>query len=185
MYKTKIFFTAAYAGKRKYQKYYDLIVQSIQACDVELIATELGNYKDLLTKTELKKYKTDRERHYVAIKKGIQWADLVILELSEESFQVGHEATLALFMNKPVLGLSLLEDWGRRIIHRYFHGAKYNEYFVKQIISEFINKYSHADLSERFNLFLSKQQLAKLEQLAQKEGMNKSELLRSLLEKTS
>ncbi len=183
MHKLKVFFTAAYAGKKKYQQNYDQIVQAIQACDVELVATELGNYQDLLTKKELARCKTDRERHYLAIKRGIQWADLVILELSEESFQVGHEATIALYLNKPVLGLSLHEDWGERIMHRYFHGAKYTKYFVVEIIANFIRKFSDADLSERFNLFLSKQQLDKLEAQAKAEGMNKSEYLRYLLEK--
>lgn len=185
MYKPKVFFTAAFEGKTKYQQYYDLIVQILSESNVELIATELGNYLKLLSKNDLKKHKTDRERHYIAIKNGIQSADMIILELSHESFQVGHEATIALDLNKPVLGLSLHEDWSNRIIHRYFTAAKYNKYMVRNIIQEFIERHSHEYLSERFNLFLSKKQTDKLERLAKSEGLNKSEYIRMLLNKLS
>jgi len=181
MYKTKVFFTASYEGKQAYQENYDLIVKAIKESTTEVIATELGNYKTILTQKEMNKCKTEREMHYLAIKRGIQWADLVILELSHESFQVGHEATLALELNKPVLGLSVNVDWSERIIHRYFYGEKYSKYFVKEIVQDFIAKNSKEDLNERFNLFLSKSQLKKLETLSKKENMNKSEYLRNLI----
>lgn len=182
MYKPKIFFTAAYSGKKLYQKYYDQIVAAIQQNDVELVATELGNYKSVLTTQDKQSVSTAREEHYLAIKKGIKWADLVILELSQESFQVGHEATLALQEKKPVLGLSLHEDWSKRIVNKYFHGVKYSQYFVAETITSFINKYRKEPLNERFNLFMSASQLAKLERLANQSDMNSSEYLRSLIE---
>ncbi len=182
MYKTKVFFTCSHSGKKKYQEYYDKIVSAIENSNVNLIATELGNYKQTLTKADLKKCKSDREVHYLAIKKGIQWADLIILELSEESFQVGHEATLAMEMKKPVLGLSLNEDWAARIKHPYFHAAKYTKYFYKDIIEKFIRDFGDEQLSERFNLFLSKRQLNKLERKAKDENINMSEMIRRLVD---
>ncbi len=185
MYKTKVFFTAAYSGKKDYQKYYDLIVKILLNSKVELVATELGNYKSLLTKNDLKKCRTTEEEHYLAIKNGIRWADLVVFELSKESFQVGHEATVALNLNKPVLGLSLLENWQNKIIHRYFYGVKYTQYTLREHISAFLEKHSNENLSERFNFFLSKRQLSKLEKLCELEGINKSEYLRNLLDRSS
>lgn len=182
MYKPKVFFTASFSGKSKYQDLYDQVLKSIQNNDVDLIATELGNYKAILTEEDTRSCNTEREIHYLAIKKGINWADLVILELSHESFQVGHEATLALDQKKNVLGLSIHKDWSETIKNKYFHGAKYTKYFCNEIIQNFITRYSDEQLSERFNLFLSKRQMNKLENLAQKNGVNKSEYLRELLD---
>src|SRR5690606_24777736 len=105
---------------------------------IELIATELGNYKQILTKSDLKKVASSEEEHYLAIKKGIKWADLIVLELSHESFQVGHEATIAMLDKKRVLGLSIYRDWSKNIINDYFHGAKYNEYNIRSVINDFL-----------------------------------------------
>lgn len=183
MYNLKIFFTASFEGKEKYQSNYDKIVQIIKESKAEVVATELANYKKLLTLRDIKKLKTEKEIHYYAIKKGIQWADLVIMELSQESFQVGHEATLAIQLKKPLLGLSIHQDWSQRILDTYFIGAKYNEYNVREIITGFINKYSKNRLTERFNMFLSKQQIKKLDSLAKENSTTRSELIRSLIEK--
>ena len=179
----KIFFTASFSGKAKYQNYFDMIVRSIEGTGVELISPEKGNYKTLLTETDIKRLKTDRSIHYEAIKKGILWADLVIIEISQQDFQLGHEATLAVQNKKPVLCLSLHEDFSIKIINRYFYGAKYNQYNVKTIIKDFIYKHQREILSERFNFFLSKSQLKFLETESAKAGSNASELLRRLIDR--
>lgn len=183
MYKTKVFFTAAFEGKQKYQNYYDLVVKALKQTGVDLVATELGNYKKLLTLKQIKKAKNNEELHYMAIKQGIEWADLVVLELSCESFQVGHEATMAMLSKKHVLGLSTEIDWSKRIIHDYFHAQKYTKYNLKEKITEFINKYRDTRLSERINLFISQSQEKKLELEAKKRGLNKSELIRGLIDR--
>lgn len=178
----KIFYTASYYGKEKYQKYYDLVLKSIEQNKVQLISPEKGNYLQVLDKKDLKKIKGDRKIHYEAIRKGIQWADAVIIEISNEDFQLGHEATLTIQNKKHVLCLSINEDFSQKIINPYFHGAKYNEYNAEEVVQNFIEMVKSERLEERFNLFLSSRQIDYLESAAKKRGLNKSEYIRMLID---
>lgn len=186
MKKPKVFFTASYSGKAKYQQKYNWCINAIKRNNVDLISPELGNYLDVLSGSEKKVYEGDQKAmHYEAIRRGILWADLVIIETSDENFQVGHEATIAMVMRKPVLALSIFEDFGVKIKHKYFQGAKYNGFNIDEIITSFINKHSKAEFNERFNLFLSKEQVEKVLKKSQKLGVNKSEYIRRLLDEDS
>lgn len=178
----KIFYTASYYGKAEYQKNYDQVLAAIKSHQVELISPEIGNYKQILTTTDLENLKTEREIHYLAIKKGILWADAVIIEISQEDFQLGHEATLAIQSKKPVLCLSIHQDFSLKIKNRYFHATKYNQYTIDEIVESFLIKAKKESLKERFNLFLSPSQLVHLKSFAKKNQMNSSEYLRSLLD---
>lgn len=178
----RIFYTASYYGKEKYQKDYDLVLNAIQQNNVELISPETGNYLDILGKPALSKL-TDRQKiHYEAIRKGIQWAQAVIIEISQEDFQLGHEATLAIQSKKHVLCLSIHEDFSKKIINPYFHGLKYNQYNVEEGIEEFIKMAKEEALGQRFNLFLNQRQLKYLAEAADKNELNKSEYLRLLID---
>jgi len=179
---TKIFFTASYYGKEKYQKYYDLVLKKIEENDVEVIGTEKGNYMKLLGKNVKGPIFNDKPLHYEAIRKGVLWCDAAIMEISYEDFQLGHEATLAMQMKKPILCLSLHENFSEKIRNEYFHGAKYNEYNVGTLIRNFLDEIKKERYSERFNCFLSKKQVAYLGRVAWEEGMNKSEYLRRLID---
>ena len=177
-----IVITASYYGKQKYQKYYDLIRISIEKTGVSLISPEKGNYKRVLTTAEQRALGSERRIHYEAIRRGIARADGVILEISHEDFQLGHEATLAILTKKHVLCLSLHENFEEKIINRYFHGAKYSEYTVAEIVSEFIQKTKRHHLTERFNLFLSPAQVSYITREADKQAVNQSELIRSFID---
>jgi hypothetical protein len=169
----KIFYTASYSGKAKYQKYYDLVIQALERQKVEVMSPEKGN-------VDLGK---DKASHYVAIKKGILWADAVVMEISNEGFQLGHEATLAIQAKKHVLCLSLHENFSEKIKNRYFHGAKYNEYDIDEAIATFVISARRELLSQRFNLFLSAGQVQFLEKTAKSDNMGVSEYLRLLIDK--
>ena len=181
----KVFYTASFSGKKKYQKYYDLVLPAIEKNKVELIATEKGNYKQILSQEEKAKLPTERLIHYEAIRKGILWADAVIIEISHEDFQLGHEATLAIQAKKPVLCLSIHENFTEKINNPYFFGAKYNEYTVEEIIDGFIGRSAKHQLTQRFNLFLSPNQIQYLEKISKDKKLNKSEYFRSLIDKAS
>lgn len=180
--KLKIFFTASYYGKQIYQKYYDLVLAKIEESEVEVIGTEKGNYMELLGISSEKSIFSNKALHYKAVKKGILWCDAAIIEISHEDFQLGHEATLASQLKRPVLCLSIHEDFSKKIKNKYFHGVKYNEYNVGQVIRNFLTEIRRERFSERFNCFLSKKQVAYLEKISKEDNMNKSEYLRSLLE---
>lgn len=181
----RIFYTASFYGKAKYQNCYDLVLKSIKQTGADVISPEVGNYLSVLKLEDYAKIRSKKKLHYEAIRRGITWAQAMIIEVSHEDFQLGHEATIALSLKKPVLALSLHEDFSKKITSPYFFGAKYNEYNVEELVTEFIKKSEKETLNERFNLFLSSRQLTNLEASAQKRGINKSEYLRMLIDKES
>ncbi len=178
----KVFYTASYYGKEKYQKQYDWVRNAIKANKVELISPEEGNYLSLLSEKEKKEISDPKKIHYEAIRRGIEWADAVIIEISQEDFQLGHEATLAVQAKKYVLCLSVNEDFSQKIANRFFKGAKYGELTVDEIVENFLKEASKNLLSQRFNCFLSASQTQYLDKAAQEAKVNKSEYLRDILE---
>ncbi|KKR06389.1 MAG: hypothetical protein UT34_C0001G0429 [candidate division WS6 bacterium GW2011_GWF2_39_15] len=178
----KIFFTSSFYGKKQYQKYYDLVLDTILKFEKDIISPELGNYLKTIKDSEKRKIRDLRTIHYLAVKKGIQQADAVIIEISHQDFQLGHEATLAIQSKKPVLCLSISEDMSLKVKDRYFYGAKYNAYSIDEIIENFIKQAKKSVLSQRFNLFLSPTQLKHVELASLKSGMNKSEYIRGLID---
>lgn len=177
-----IFYTASWFGKQKYQKEYDLVRQTIKQFDVKLIGTEEGNYQQVLDEKTREKLKDNPKLlHYEAIRQGIHLAEAVIIEVSNEDFQLGHEASLTIAEKKPVLCLSIHEDLSKRIFNDYFFGAKYNRSNVKSIIQDFLVRAKALSLTRRFNLFLYPHQLDYLTKASKREGMNMSEYLRHLI----
>lgn len=181
----KVFYTASFYGKAKYQDHYNLVLKAIKDTNSELISPEAGNYLSVLKLEDYSKIKSKKKLHYEAIRRGIVWAQAVVIEVSHEDFQLGHEATIALQLKKPVLCLSIHEDFSKKISHPLFFGAKYNEYNIEELITTFIRKFEKENLKERFNLFLSQRQLKNVESQATKLGMNNSEYLRMLIDKNS
>lgn len=179
----KIFYTCSFYGKAKYQKYYDLVLAAIKKTGAEVVSPELDNYLSLLSKREVARLGNKSKIHREAIRKGIEWADAVVIEVSHEDFQLGHEATIAIQGKKHVLCLSLHESFDDKINLRYFHGVKYNEYNIEEIVQKFIDSAKKSLLSERFNFFLSPGQLKYLEEVSKKQGINQSEYIRRLIDK--
>jgi len=168
----KIFFTCSYTGKTIYQKYYDLIISSIQKTGVSLSSPELDkNFPP-----------PDKPPHFQKIKDGIFNSDAVIMDVSDEGFQLGFEAAQAIQNKKHVLVLSLHRDFTQKVNNRYFHAAKYSELNIDDIISDFISSLRHHQFDQRFNCFLSQKQLNILDQNATKANQTKSEYIRNLID---
>jgi len=181
----RVFWTASYYGKDKYQKYYDLLSLTLaNQPNLEIISTELGNYLDLVPPTLRSKLaKTPKLLHYEAIRRGILWADAIIIENSQEDFQLGHEATLTIQAKKHVLCLSVNENFNEKIANRYFHGAKYSRVTIEEDIENFLSLAKKDLLSNRFNLFLTSSQVEFLKKKGQESGDGASDYLRSLIDK--
>ncbi|MEI8232154.1 MAG: hypothetical protein WCG44_00240 [bacterium] len=180
----KLFWTASYSGKHKYQADYDLVSRAIdQAGDLEVVSPEKGNYQSLLPpKVKVSLGSEPTKLHYEAIRRGILWADAVIIEVSEEDFQLGHEATLAIQSKKHVLCLSTHNDFSNKISNRYFHAARYNKMTINQIIEDFLALAQKDLLSQRFNLFLTSSQIQFLKTKGLESGLGASDYLRSLID---
>ncbi len=180
----KLFWTASYTGKAQYQKNYDLVSRAIDSQpDLEIISTEKGNYLDLVPPTVREKLQAHPTKlHYDAVRRGILWSDAVIIEISQEDFQLGHEATLAMQSKKHVLCLSIHEDFSEKISNRYFHGAKYNRTTIEEQIESFLKLAQKDLLSRRFNLFLTSSQEQFLKAKGIESGEGASDYLRSLID---
>lgn len=180
----KLFWTASYSGKQKYQSEYDLVSKAIDRIGgLEVISPEKGNYQSIIPpriKASLESEPT--KLHYEAIRRGILWADVVIIEISEEDFQLGHEATLAIQSKKHVLCLSTHEDFSNKINHRYFHASYYNKMTIDEIIENFLLLAQKDLLTKRFNLFLTSGQLQFLKSKGLETGEGASNYLRSLID---
>lgn len=170
-----IFFTCSYEGKAQYQRYYDLIIDSIKKTGAVISSPE----------TDVSFPPPDKYPHYQKIRQGILAADAVIFEVSHPGLQLGYETALAVLSKKHVLCLSLHEDYSQKITHPYFHAARYSELNLDDKISEFINSLRHHQYTERFNFFLSPQQLKSLDHNASKSGQTRSDYLRSLIDQNS
>jgi hypothetical protein len=179
----KIFYTATFSGKKTYQKYIDMVLLALEKTGAEIISPEKNNYKKILSIRErLKWNEKPKIEHYEAIRKDIAAADAVVMEVSYHSFQLGHEATLAIQAKKPVLCLSLEEDYADKIKNRFFYGAKYNEDNIDEIVADFVNKIKKEQLGQRFNCFLSAGQTEYLKKKAESEEMTVSEYVRKLID---
>lgn len=176
-----VFYTASYYGKDKYQKWFDIVRHTIEKFNVQLISPEVGNYMDVLKPEERKTITDPKLLHYEAIKQSIHISDVVVIEISHEDFQLGHEATLAIMDKKPVLCLSIHDDFSKRNNNEYFFGAKYNERNIEGIIQDFFAKARELRHAKRFNMFLYPTQLAHLEKAGKHYGMNMSEYIRRLI----
>ena len=181
-----IFYTASFYGKDTYQKNYDLVLEALESFGHNILSPEKGNYLKFSAVAQVKRGKqvvTPNEQHYLAIKSGIRQSDAVVIEVSYQDLQLGHEATLAIESHKPVLCLSIYDDFSKKIFNPYFYGAKYNEYTIYEVLEEFINKIMRKQFTERFNMFLSPQQVGYLKEKAKKEKNTASAYLRGLIEK--
>lgn len=179
----KVFYTCSYYGKGKYQKYYDLVLAAIEKTGAEVISPEKGNYKKWIPEGVRARLGDLNRLHYEAIRRGIMAVDAVVIEVSFQDIQIGYEAALAVVSKKPVLCLSIFEDFSQKIDNRYFFGAKYSELNVEEIVAEFVQMAKKKRLGERFNMFLSKAQETYLEKRAKDEGITRSEFLRQLIER--
>lgn len=177
-----IFYTASYAGKQDYQREYDAVKTAIGAFAVTLIGTEAGNYQEFMPKKLRDKFANNPKLlHYESIRHGIIISDAVVIEVSREDFQLGHEATLAIDAKKPTLCLSLHEDWSQKIKHEYFFGAKYEIETVRGVIQDFLSQVRDMSRAKRYNLFMYPQQLTYLEKMAKAENMSVAQYIRKLV----
>lgn len=180
----KLFWTASYSGKHKYQADYDLVSKSIDMIGgIEVISPEKGNYLSIIPpRIKVSLESEPAKLHYEAIRRGILWADSVIIEISEQDFQLGHEATLAIQSKKHVLCLSTHEDFSNKINNRYFHASIYNRMTIDQIIEDFLALAQKDLFSQRFNLFLTSGQMQFLKSKGIESGEGASNYLRSLID---
>lgn len=136
-------------------------------------------------------------------KNGIDWpvlykdsmdsitrADVVIAEMSTQSFGVGYQAAMAIQQKKPTLLLHSdeVDDsvFASGIPADIDDPAEYKKYTTKnieKIIKEFLRKNDISSKDMRFNFFIDRNIYNYLRWSSAKTGKTKAQILRSLVEK--
>jgi ribokinase len=128
-----------FPGKQKYQAEYDAIIKAIEQHGDTVLSPEKSRaYHQGLAREA--KLRDTPKAHYEFIRKSIIDSDAVIVEVSWEDFQVGHETTLALLYRKPVLALSQSTEHGKYVHHPDFYGVKYTPPELPALITTFLEK---------------------------------------------
>lgn len=177
-----VFYTSSYYGKKQFQASYDLVREALKKLKVDLISPEEGNYLSVIDPETQKRLSHEPAvLHYEAIRQGIHLADAVVIEVSYQDIQLGHEMSLALSEKKPVLVLSLYEDFSKKIVNEYLSSARYSPKTIEAIVQNFLASVRERTISRRFNMFLYPSQLEYLTHVSKKQGMNVSEYIRHLI----
>lgn len=178
----KVFFTGSQRGREKYGKAYSKLEAVLKTNDLEYISPQSHKYSDILEKQAMKGL-TEEEVHYLFISRGIELSDATIIEASMDTFRLGHEATLSLIHNKPVLCLSQHRDYSKAIKHPSFYSGQYDTLDeLESIVIDFVNEVKSKLLSIRFNGMMSPKQKAFIEWLGKEEGKSISEVIRDLID---
>jgi hypothetical protein len=178
----KIYFTAAISLSHLYGKYYQSIVEELES----LGHTVIHEHITQTTLEDIGRQKGDfLIAFYKKVNRWISSSDLVIAELSFPStLNVGHEVSLALQKNKPVIGLFL--DSKDSL---FFQGIKsdkflYQNYNPKNLASvvRAAVDYCQDKSDVRFNFFISPSIGDYLDWIAKIKMIPRSVYLRMLIE---
>ena len=182
----KIYFTCSTAEFLKYKKNY-FAIRDFLVSEKHLLT------RDWLKKAELRirdgnVNMTDIKEIYKDCVKAIEDADLIIIEDTISNFSTGHQITLALQKQKPVLVLWKGEKH-RHFKNMFIHGiesdkleiSQYTLSNYKEIITAFINKYSNFDIRNRFHLVLNNYERNYLDWAQYSKGKSRTKIIKSSL----
>lgn len=176
----KIYFTASLRGKERFQEEYKLIVRSLEELGYQV-------HEHILQTDPEKPDKESPEEKVKIYQKLLRFtraSALVVAEVSSPSLSVGHEISLALELNKPVIALHL-EGHRPRLLEgnpdEKLHIIPYNHANLKSSLKESLNL-AMDQIDVRFNFFIPPRIVIYLNWVAKKRKIPRSVFLRSLLE---
>lgn len=178
-----IFYSGSITDYEKNIQTYDLFKSVANEQKVKYISVHDEGYDEVLgSKATLGQ--TPEERHYLFVNKSISIADASIIEVSRDTFRLGHEATLTLMHSKPVLCVSRKRDYSQYIKHPLFYAYMYESVDeLREVFINFIKEVENNSLTVRFNGMLSPHQKLFLDWLSKHENRSVSEIIRDLIER--
>lgn len=178
----KVFFTSSFKDKEEYQEIYNKILETIDIEGEEVISLAKQDYSHLIPK-KLIKTTPENELNYTWLKKGIKKSNCVIIEASKDSFRLGHEATLALLYNKPVLCLSNKMDYSLDIINPKFYAHMYKDVNdIPLVIQNFLKEVNNKHMGLRKNIYITSEYKNFLTWYGTQSKKNDSEIIRDLIQ---
>lgn len=178
-----IYFNASVSSRSEFKDEYQEIVNVLESLGHRVLSDHILEYPESGRKTETEE---SRKAYYSKMIRKIKRADLMVAEVSFPStIHVGHELTLALDANKPVLALHKknmrpILFWG--LHEEKFLVEEYSLVDLKQLISKSI-EYLTEQMDTRFNFFISPKIGNYLDWIAKKKKTPRAVYLRKLIEK--
>jgi hypothetical protein len=177
----KVYFVASIKGKKKYQENYHQIVEALQELGSDVISDHILN----TTPQDIEQSsKEDEKDFYNRVKKWIKKSDIIVAEVSHRSTNVGHEVSLALSKNKPVV---LLHVKGKT--PSLFKGIDSDKLQLISYQPETVRKdlkyaldYAQDKKDTRFNFFISPKHQNYLDWISKEKRIPRSVFLRQLIE---
>lgn len=179
----KMYFNASMSALDEYKQFYQRIIDKLKQMGHQVHANHILEYDQDKRDHETPE---ERQKYYSDMKKKVKQADIMVAEISYPStVHVGHEMTLALEYNTPVLALYNKNNrpvlfWGME--DDRFLVEEYDDSNLESIIEQSVQHLSdHMDT--RFNFFVSPRQLHYLDTIAKTQRIPRSVFLRRLIEK--
>jgi len=178
----KVYFTAAIYQSEKFLDKYKRIVDLLKKHGCEVLEdTTITSLEEAINKSD-----SDRIEYYKKVIKWIDKSDLVVAEASFPStLSIGHEITLALEKNRPVIVLYLKGKEPAFLLglqNEKIIWVKYDDQSLGTVLSKAIDD-ARCRSDVRFNFFVNPKILAYLDWIAQKRMVPRSVFLRNLIER--
>jgi len=178
----KIYFTASMSGREKYLDKYKKILDVLKDLEIKVFEETVD-----VTREYVYDEISDEEkiRYYQKVLKWISDVDIVVVEASHQSLSIGHEISLALERNKPVIVLYSHGDAPHFLVGVKSDKLLVQKYSIddlKRVLKDSID-YAAEQQDTRFNFFISPKHQNYLDWIAKKLKTPRAVHLRALLEK--
>ena len=178
----KVYFGTSPRNKEKYPELILRIFDLISKFGLEHTSDWV---KTVTTERFYKMTEEETEDHFKNTERAIKKADICIFEASTTSMSIGFLASQVLNLGKPVVVLSQNQDSlfiFRSIKSKQIITLVYNHQNLEIKLKEAIN-WATSLTNLRLNLFIPRNLMAYLDWVTKDVGMNKSEYIRTLIEK--
>lgn len=178
----KIYFTASLTGKKDYDHNYEMIIKILKELGYE-VETSLDYSVD--GDSRLKESLENRENIHKKIMKAIAGSDLIVVESSYSSTNVGYEINSALDREKPVLVLHVEGKVPVLLLGAKTERMRIVEYSssnIKDVLKMYLKELSET-VDTRFNFFISRKLLSYLDWIAKKRRIPRAVYLRQLIKR--
>jgi len=176
----KAYFTASLRGIDKYYGNYVRIVKALEELGLEVFEQTTKVTKNYVHKEISNEEKV---RYYKQVLRWITQVDVVVVEASYSSLSIGHEISLALERDKPVVVLYCEGDAphfligiksDKLLIQKYSLGD------LKRVLKSAI-EYASARHDTRFNFFIPRRLVVYLDWVSKKRRIPRAVYLRQLI----
>ena len=176
----KVYFTASMAGKQKYGQNYMAVVKVLRKLDVEVFEETIEPSAEYVHKEISDEEKVE---YYKKVVKWMNSVDVVVCEASYSSLSIGHEISLALEKNRPVIVLYSEGEAPHFLVGVQSDKLlvqKYNLSNLEEVIKEAL-EYAASQQDTRFNFFVPPRIASYLDLVAIKKRVPRAVYLRGLI----